>query len=479
MRVSGWSAGAGRTPRRRSPMSSRCPTARSTAPRCWSRCRSGGIDAVANGPGQDAGASVRSAALVGSHATRYTVPPRAGCLPAGSARWPARRRHVRSLSRPMTAYRPQPRPGVLDIAPYVPGQEQRRPASPRSSSCPPTRRRSARARRAIAAYQRRRRRIWRTIRTAPRRSCARRSAAPSASIPSRIVCGAGSDDLLQLARPRLSRRRRRGDPHHAWLSGLSDRHARHRRNAGGRGRRTNYTADVDAILAAVTASTKIVFLANPNNPTGTYLPFDEVKRLHRGLPPHVLLVLDAAYAEYVRRNDYESGIELVATSRERRDVAARSPRSTGSPRCGSAGCIGPAHSSTRSTAFADRSTSTPPAIAAGIAAIEDTAHRSARARTTTRWLDWLTEEIGKLGLKVTPSVANFLLIHFPADQGPHRRGRRRLPHRARADPAPGRRAYKLPHALRMTRRHRGGQPPGRRGAQAESSGKANGRRESQ
>jgi histidinol-phosphate aminotransferase len=74
----------------------------------------------------------------------------------------------------------------------------------------------------------------------------------------------------------------------------------------------DHTADVDAILAKVTPRTKIVFLANPNNPTGTYLPLDEVKRLHAGLPPHVLLVLDAAYAEYVRRNDYAAGIELVA-----------------------------------------------------------------------------------------------------------------------------------------------------------------------
>src|SRR5262249_60499841 len=76
----------------------------------------------------------------------------------------------------------------------------------------------------------------------------------------------------------------------------------------------NYTADLDATLAALTEPPRIVFLANPNNPTGSYLPFHEVKRLHRGLPPRTLLVLDAAYAEYVRRNDYESGIELVATS---------------------------------------------------------------------------------------------------------------------------------------------------------------------
>ena len=77
---------------------------------------------------------------------------------------------------------------------------------------------------------------------------------------------------------------------------------------------TNFTADVDAILKLVTPRTKLVWLANPNNPTGTYLPFDEVKRLRAGLPPHVLLVLDAAYSDYVSRNDYEIGIELVATT---------------------------------------------------------------------------------------------------------------------------------------------------------------------
>ena len=64
--------------------------------------------------------------------------------------------------------------------------------------------------------------------------------------------------------------------------------------------------------SAVTPRTKLVCLANPNNPTGTYLPFDEIKRLRAGLPPHVLLVLDAAYSEYVYRNDYEVGLELVA-----------------------------------------------------------------------------------------------------------------------------------------------------------------------
>ena len=131
--------------------------------------------------------------------------------------------------------------------------------------------------------------------------------------PDRIVCGAGSDDLLNLlARAYLGDGDEAIHTTHGFLvypiatlgTGAKPIVAPEK----------NYTADVDAILARVTPRTRMVFLANPNNPTGTYLPFDEVKRLHAGLPPHCLLVLDAAYAEYVRRNDYESGIELVATS---------------------------------------------------------------------------------------------------------------------------------------------------------------------
>src|SRR5581483_12189650 len=90
-----------------------------------------------------------------------------------------------------------------------------------------------------------------------------------------------------------------------------------------------------------------------------------------------------------------------------------------------------------------------PAIAAGVAAIEDTNHVEASAAHNARWLAWLTTEIGKLGLKVTPSVANFLLIHFPETKG------RRA---ADADAFLTARglilrqtiAYKLPNALRMT-----------------------------
>jgi histidinol-phosphate aminotransferase len=198
----------------------------------------------------------------------------------------------------------------------------------------------------------------------------------------------------------------------------------------------------------VTAKTKVVFLANPNNPTGTYVPFDEVKRLHRGLPPHVLLVLDAAYAEYVRRNDYESGIELVATS-ENVVMCRTFSKIHGLAALRLGWMYGPAHVVDAVNRIRGPFNVNAAAIAAGIAAIEDTAHQEHSRAHNTKWLAWLTEEIGKLGLEVTPSVANFVLIHFPTAKGKTA---------ADADKFLTARglilrqvaAYKLPNALRMS-----------------------------
>ena len=131
--------------------------------------------------------------------------------------------------------------------------------------------------------------------------------------PANLICGAGSDEILSLLGVAYLEP---GDEviftEHGFLM--------YRIVALSCGatpvvvRETDERANVDAILAAVTDRTKLIFLANPNNPTGTYLPNDEVRRLHAALPPSVLLVMDAAYAEYVRRNDYESGIELVSSA---------------------------------------------------------------------------------------------------------------------------------------------------------------------
>src|SRR5262249_4166690 len=131
--------------------------------------------------------------------------------------------------------------------------------------------------------------------------------------PDRIICGAGSDEILNLlAHTYLTQGDEAISTAHGFLV-----YPIATMSTGARNRvppETEYTANVDAILARVTPRTKLVWLANPNNPTGTYIPFDEVKRLRAGLPGHVLLVLDAAYAVYVSRNDYELGIELVATT---------------------------------------------------------------------------------------------------------------------------------------------------------------------
>src|SRR5262249_51558805 len=213
-------------------------------------------------------------------------------------------------------------------------------------------------------------------------------------------------------------------------------------------REKNSTADVDAILGKLSERTKVVFLANPNNPTGTYVPFDEVKRLQRELPPHVLLVLDAAYAEYVRRNDYEAGIELVATT-ENVVMCRTFSKIYGLAALRLGWMYGPAHVVDAINRIRGPFNVNSAAMAAGIAAIADTAHVEMARAHNDKWLAWLTQEIRKLGLEVTPSIANFVLIHFPERDG----------HTAKdADAFLTQRglilrrvkAYKLPNALRMS-----------------------------
>ena len=175
--------------------------------------------------------------------------------------------------------------------------------------------------------------------------------------------------------------------------------------------------DVDAILARVTGRTRMVFLANPANPTGTYIPFDEVRRLHAGLPRNVLLLLDAAYAEYVRRNDYEAGVELVAGAEN--VVMTRTfskAYGLGGARIG--WMYAPAHIIDAVGRVRDAFNVTATAAAAGTAAMRDPGHIERSIAHNDTWLAWLSEKMTALGLRVTPSVTNFILIHFP-DDGRH------------------------------------------------------------
>jgi histidinol-phosphate aminotransferase len=170
-------------------------------------------------------------------------------------------------------------------------------------------------------------------------------------------------------------------------------------------------ADVGEILSRVTAKTKMVIIANPNNPTGTYLPYADVKRLHQGLPSNVVLVLDGAYAEYVLANDYESGIGLVETSSN--VVMTRTFSKIyglAGVRLGWAYCP-PAIADILNRIRGPFNVSTA-GIAAGTAAMKDTAHIDQSIAHNAKWLVWLTTEIENLGLIVTPSVANFILVHL-------------------------------------------------------------------
>jgi histidinol-phosphate aminotransferase len=204
-------------------------------------------------------------------------------------------------------------------------------------------------------------------------------------------------------------------------------------------------ADVDAILAAVTPKTRIVYLANPNNPTGTYLPHSEVRRLHAGLRPDILLVIDAAYAEYVRRNDYESGIEMVANFNNVVMTRTFSKLGLGGLRVGWAYC--PAHVADVLNRIRGPFNVSMPQQLAAAAAVKDRAHIDKSVEHNARWLSWLTEEIRKLGLRVDDSVGNFMLVHF-ADKKTADAADAFLSSRGLILRAVG--SYGLPQCLRLT-----------------------------
>ena len=227
----------------------------------------------------------------------------------------------------------------------------------------------------------------------------------------RLICGAGSDEILQLLA-------------HAYL-GPGDEAIYSQYGfmvypiviaANGAtavvARESGYATNIDAMIAGITSRTKIVFLANPNNPTGTYVPFDEVKRLHNALPPQALLVLDAAYAEFVTANDYEAGVALVSSS-ENVVMTRTFSKLHGLAALRLGWAYGPSPVIDVLNRIRGPFNVSAPAIAAGVAAINDTTFMDAALAHNMKWLSWLKTELESLGLLVTPSVGNFLLVHFP------------------------------------------------------------------
>lgn len=303
---------------------------------------------------------------------------------------------------------PKPRPGVTDIAPYVGGlhsiegmseviilASNETPLGPSES--------------AMRAYEK----SAATLHRYPDGSAAdlRHAIGQRFGCDSdRIVCGAGSDEIIQhLIRAYAGPGdevlySRHGFTIYAIFATVAGA-------APVAAPEKVLTADVDSLLSCVTDRTKMLFLANPNNPTGSYLPVDELRRLRDNLRDDILLVIDAAYAEYVTRNDYSAGIELVE---EYDNVVMTRTFSKifglAALRVGWAYC--PPDVADVLNRVRGPFNVTVPAQVAAIAALEDTEHFTAAQAHNAQWLPWLTTELGGLGITVHPSVANFVLAQF-------------------------------------------------------------------
>ncbi|EIZ86597.1 histidinol-phosphate aminotransferase [Methylobacterium sp. GXF4] len=309
--------------------------------------------------------------------------------------------------------RPEPRPGILAIDTYVPGKSGR-PGGGKVHKLSSNETPLGPSPAALAALHE----ATAKLETYPdgRATVLRTAIAKRYGLdPERIVCGAGSDELLSLLAYAYGGPGTEGIySEHGFLvyriailaSGATPVVAPER----------DYTTDVDAILARVTERTRIVYVTNPSNPTGTYLPFDEIRRLHAALPANVLLVIDGAYAEYVRANDYSAGLEL-ALEAENVVMTRTFSKIYGLAAVRIGWMLAPAHVADSVNRIRGPFNVSGPAIAAGAAAIADEAHMAAAAAHNAEWLPKLTDGARALGLKVTPSVANFVLIHFPDEPG--------------------------------------------------------------
>jgi len=308
--------------------------------------------------------------------------------------------------RPMSD-RPVPQPGILKIAPYVPGKSQAAPGvvpiklsaneSPLGAS-PAALAALQEADRSPEIYPEGTSRILREA-----------LGDVHGLDPLRIVCGNGSDDLLHLLAQCYL-----GERDNAVMS-------RHGFNVypivtmGASAEiimapEKDYRADVDAMLAAVTPATKMVFLANPNNPTGTYLGGEELERLHRGLRPDILFVLDSAYAEYVTAEDYDVGIGLVSGAENVVMVRTFSKMGLAASRIG--WMYAPDHVVDVVNRIRGPFNVNRPAQYAGAAAARDVDFTVRLKQYNAQWRAWLTRALHGNAIRVIDSQANFVLALF-------------------------------------------------------------------
>ena len=312
------------------------------------------------------------------------------------------------------AARPQPKPGILDIHAYVPGKASAEGIAepiklsanenPLGSS-PKAHEAYATAERSLHIYP------------DPRATIVRTAVAERYRLePERLIFGCGSDEVFQILNQTFLEP---GDNmvqgqygFAAFAIGAYACQAEVRRAP-----EPDYRIDVDELLKCVGARTRLVFLANPGNPTGTWIPFSEVRRLHDALPPSVVLVLDGAYGEFALDPTFDDGLDLARTAS---NVVVTH---TFSKLHGLAGLrIGWGYAPMEIAQACDRirlpfNTSIP-AQRAAVAALADEDFQRATLALTETWRPWLTQQLGGLGLEVVgPSAANFVLIGFPKTPG--------------------------------------------------------------
>jgi histidinol-phosphate aminotransferase len=338
---------------------------------------------------------------------------------------------------------PAPRPGLLDIEAYVQGESHisgvnriYKLSSNEGAFGPPQA--------AIAAYQA----MAPELHRYPDGSYAALRQAIGARFhldPERIVCGVGSDEIISMLALSYG-----GAGTEVIMSAhgfsMYEIAGRYAGSTVRRAAERDLTADVDAILAEVSDATRIVFLANPNNPTGSLLPTAEVRRLRDRLPSGVLLVLDAAYAEYVEDPDYEAGAALVDGGEN--TVMTR----TFSKIFGLGGMrVGWAYAPASVLAVLNRVRSpfnigiASQAAAAAALAEPDWVERS--VAHNARWRAWLGAALTRTGIKVWPSHGNFFLADFAT---PERATAADAALKARGIIVRGMRGYGLAHCLRIT-----------------------------
>jgi len=174
--------------------------------------------------------------------------------------------------------------------------------------------------------------------------------------------------------------------------------------------------DVDEVLAQVDERTKVVFVANPSNPTGTWNARAEIERLHAGLPAHTILVLDGAYAEFADSPDYTDGLDL-ALGAENILVTHTFSKAYGLAALRVGWGYGPLAVADAIDRIRPPFNVNIPAQAAALAALGDDDFIARSKALVETWRPWLAQQLGRLGLETIPSAGNFLLTLFPQTPG--------------------------------------------------------------